>query len=148
MHEPEVQPERRPARNAGGRPRRRFALRPLLIVLGGYHVILGIAMAVAPRDFYESIAGYPPYNDHFLRDVATFYLALGAVTLLASARRSWQVPILAFTVAQYGLHVINHIVDVTDSEPGWHGPANVVSLALIGALAWWLYQLAKEREGE
>jgi uncharacterized membrane protein len=133
MPEPEVQ------------RRGRYALRPLLAILGGYHLLLGIAIAVAPRDFYDKVAGYPPYNDHFLRDVATFYVALGAVTLIASGRRSWQVPILAFTVAQYGLHTINHLVDIADSDPGWHGPANVASLALIGVLAWWLYKLAGER---
>jgi hypothetical protein len=121
-------------------------LRPLLLVLGAYHLIVGIGIAVAPREFYEKVAGFPPYNGHFLRDVATFYLALGAVTLIAAARQSWQVPVLAFTVAEYGLHVINHLIDIADTDPGWHGPANVVSLALIGVLSFWLYRMAQERE--
>lgn len=128
--------------------RARFALRPLMLVLGGYHLALGIVLAVAPRDFYDTIAGYPPYNAHFLRDVASFYLALGVATLIASARETWRVPILAFTLVQYAFHVINHIVDVTDSEPGWHGPANVGSLVVVGVLVWWLYRLAQERAGE
>jgi uncharacterized membrane protein len=121
-------------------------LRSLLLVLGAYHLIVGVGIAIAPRDFYDQIAGYPPYNDHFLRDIATFYVALGAVTLIASARRAWQIPVLAFTVAQYALHVVNHLIDVADSDPGWHGPANVVSLALIGVLCFWLYRMAQERE--
>ena len=126
--------------------RGRFALRPLLLVLGAYHLLVGLAIAVAPRDFYDNVAAFPPYNAHFLRDVATFYLALGLVTVVASARRSWQVPVLAVTLAQYTLHVINHLVDVGDTDPGWHGPANVATLALIGALIWWLYRTAGERE--
>jgi hypothetical protein len=126
--------------------RGRFALRPLLLVLGGYHLILGVAMAAGPRDFYQRVAGYPPYNGHFLRDIATFYLALGLVTLMAVRRRSWQVPVLLFTVIQYGLHTVNHVVDVADAHPGWQGPVNVVVLALIGFLAWWLYRLALGRE--
>ena len=126
--------------------RGRLALRPLLFVLGGYHLAVGVAMAAAPRDFFDKIASFPPYNDHFLRDVASFYAALGIVTLIAAARRSWQVPILGFTVIQYALHIVNHVIDVGDTVEGWHGAANVAALAVLAALVWWLYRLAQARE--
>lgn len=122
----------------------RHALRPLLLLVGAYHLILGLAMAFAPRAFFDGIAAYGPYNDHYVRDVATFYLALGAVLLVALRRASWRVPLLAFATVQYALHVLNHLWDVADADPGWLGPANVVSLALIGVVLWWMLRRSGE----
>ena len=116
----------------------RIALRPIIAVLGVYHLLLGTVMVIAPRTFFDEIAHYGAYNDHYIRDVATFYLALGGCLLVAVGRTSWQVPLLTFALVQYGLHVLNHLWDVADGEPSWIGPANVVALALIAALILWL----------
>lgn len=136
---------RREADRAHGRAAR-LALRPLLVAAGAYHLLLGLFQAVAPEQFFEKIASYGAYNDHYLRDTATFYLALGIVLMVAAVRRSWQVPVLAFTVVQYLLHVVNHIVDIADSEPGWHGPVNAITLALIGIALFWLLRTAQIEE--
>ena len=119
-------------------------MRPLLLVAGAYHLVLGVFMAVAPRAFFDKIAAYPPYNDHFMRDIASFYLALGAVFVVAAARRSWQVPLLVFAVVQYVLHVVSHVWDVSDTEPAWMGPANLVTLIVATAALWWLLRRASE----
>ena len=116
----------------------RITLRPLLALLGVYHLLLGVVMVTAPRTFFDQFAHYGAYNDHYIRDVATFYLALGAVLLVAVARTSWQVPLLAFATLQYALHALNHVWDVADADPGWIGPANLGALALIGVLLGWL----------
>ena len=116
----------------------RIALRPIIAFLGVYHLLLGTVMVIAPRTFFDEIAHYGAYNDHYIRDVATFYLALGGCLLVAVGRTSWQMPLLTFALVQYGLHVLNHLWDVTDGEPSWIGPANVVALALIAALILWL----------
>jgi hypothetical protein len=116
----------------------RIALRPLLALLGVYHLLLGTVMVVAPRTFFDEFAAYGAFNDHYIRDVATFYVALGAVLLVAVARTAWQVPLLAFATLQYALHVLNHLWDISDADPGWLGPANAVALALIGAVLFWL----------
>jgi hypothetical protein len=120
-----------------------LALRPLLLALGIYHLAVGALMVLAPETFYEEVAGYPPYNDHFIRDISTFYLALGAVLIVAAARRAWQVPLLVLALVQYVLHVLNHVWDVSDTDPSWHGPANLVSLLLIAAAIWWLLRRAE-----
>ena len=116
----------------------RIALRPIIAFLGVYHLLLGTVMVIAPRTFFDEIAHYGAYNDHYIRDVATFYLALGGCLLVAVGRTSWQVPLLTFALVQYGLHVLNHLWDVADGEPSWIGPANVVTLGLIAALILWL----------
>ena len=118
------------------------ALRPLLGLLGAYHLALGLFMAAAPGSFFEEIGPFGARNDHYIRDAATFYLALGAVLLLAVGRPSWRVPVLAYATIEYGLHVLNHVVDVGDADPGWLGPADLVSLLLIGAFIAWLLAVA------
>jgi hypothetical protein len=125
---------------------RRIALRPVLAVLGIYHLLLGAMMVLAPREFFDQIAHYGPYNDHYIRDVATFYLALGGCLLVSVGRQSWQVPLLTFTLVQYALHILNHLWDVADGEPSWVGPANVAALALIAVVVFWL--LRSERATE
>ena len=116
----------------------RIALRPVLGLLGAYHLLIGAVMVIAPRRFFDEIANYGAYNDHYIRDVATFYLALGGCLLVAVARPAWRVPLLTFALVQYALHVLNHLWDVADGEPAWIGPANVVALALIAAVTAWL----------
>jgi hypothetical protein len=120
----------------------RLALRPLLLIAGAYHVALGAFMVIAPRTFYEEIGPFGPYNDHYVRDIASFYLAMGVCLLLAVGRRSWQVPVLFLCLLQYALHVLNHVWDVSDADPSWLGPVNLIVIALIGAGLWWLWRAA------
>jgi uncharacterized protein YjeT (DUF2065 family) len=113
-------------------------VRPLLALAGLYHLALGLAAFMTPRAFYDAIATYPPYNDHFLRDVGSLYLALGAVMLVAVARRSWQAPVLAFTTIQYAIHTVAHVIDVTGADPDWLGAASAGGLAALTVLFGWL----------
>ncbi len=113
-------------------------MRSLLLALAAGHAAIGAFMVLSPSAFYEEIAGYPPYNDHFIRDIATYNLALAFAFLAAAARPAWRIPILTFAAIQYTLHVINHVWDVADTEPAWQGPANLVGLTIVCAGLWWL----------
>jgi len=109
-------------------------IRGALLVLAASQLGLGVWMAVSPRTFF-SVAGFGTRNDHYIRDVATFYVALGAVLLVAALPRpSWRVPVLAFATLQYGLHFVNHLIDVGNGHPGWVGPLDAASVG-AGALA-------------
>lgn len=123
----------------------RLALRPLLFGLGIAHVALGAFMVVAPETFFREAAAYGTLNDHYVRDVATLYLAMGFVQVVAAGRRSWQVPVLSLTLLQYVLHALNHVWDVADSSPSWIGPANLAVILLISALVWWMLRDAERR---
>ena len=119
-------------------------MRPLLIGFGAGQLVLGLLLWLTPGFFYDEIGPYPPRNDHYMADVATFYLALGAVALASVSRERWRVPVLTLALVQYGLHSLNHLIDIGGSEPGWLGPANFVSLLLTTVLLGWM--LTRERE--
>lgn len=109
----------------------------LLLIFGVAQLALGAIMVVAPGTFFEEIGPYAPRNDHYIRDVSTFYLALGAVSLVAWRRTSWRVPVLVFALLQYALHSVNHLVDVGEADPEALGPVNLASLAITAALLAW-----------
>jgi hypothetical protein len=67
-------------------------------------------------------------------DLATWYLALGVLALVAVRRPGWRVPVLALAVLQNALHALNHLFDVGEADPEWLGPATLVSLVLLTGL--------------
>lgn len=125
-------------------PTKRSALAVGLAVFGLYQLVLGLYMAAAPGSFFDQIAHFGPRNDHYLRDVATYNLVLGAVALIAVRERKWRIPVLAFAVFQYALHAINHLVDIGEATPERLGPANAVVLITGLVLLAWLGRQARE----
>ena len=119
-------------------------MRPLLIAFAVVQLVLGLLLWLTPGFFYDEIGPYPPRNDHYMGDVATFYLALGAVALASVSRERWRVPVLSLALVQYALHSLNHLIDIGESDPGWLGPANFVSVLLTTVLLAWM--VTRERE--
>jgi hypothetical protein len=113
-------------------------MRSLLIAFGALQLLIGFLLWVAPGFFYDEIGPFGPRNDHYMGDVATFYLALGAAALIAVRRESWRVPVLALALMQYALHALNHLFDIGESDPGWLGPADFASLILAAMLLAWM----------
>lgn len=126
---------------AGGRRQR--ALVPLLAVFGAAQIALGLTMWLAPGTFFADIGPYGLRNDHYLGDLATFYLALGAGALIAARRPAWRVPVIAIALIEYAFHTVNHAIDVGEADPSWLGPANLVSIALTAALLGWMLKVAR-----
>jgi hypothetical protein len=106
-------------------------LRTILLVAALYHLLLGAFMFLAPGAFYDSLGKFPPENHHYIKDVATFYIALGIVLFVAVRRRTWRVPLLLFATLEYALHALNHLVDVQDASSDFVGWFDFFSLALI-----------------
>ena len=113
-------------------------MRILLTVFALGQLLLGALLWLAPGFFYDEIGPFGARNDHYMGDVATFYLALGAAALVALRRLSWRVPVLALAFVQYALHSLNHLIDIGESDPGWRGPADFVSLTLTAVLLAWM----------
>ena len=105
----------------------------VLMIVGVTQLATGVLAFVAPGAFYDLAAGYPPENDHFLKDVGSWNVALGAIALYGARRPDWHVPLLGFLALQYVLHTISHVIDVNQSDPDWHGIFGVVTQS-FGAL--------------
>jgi hypothetical protein len=118
------------------------ALKPLLLVFAALQLVIGILLWATPGFFHDHIGPFGARNDHYMGDVATFYLALAAATFVAARRPSWRVPVLAVAVVQGSLHAINHLIDIGDADPGWLGPADFVSVLAGTALLAWMLSVA------
>jgi hypothetical protein len=118
------------------------ALPPILLVFAVVQLLLGLALWITPGTFFEEVGPYGTRNDHYMGDLATFYLALGAASLVAVVRGSWRVPVLAIALLQYVLHTLNHLIDIGEADPGWLGPANLIALAATTALLGWMLRVA------
>jgi divalent metal cation (Fe/Co/Zn/Cd) transporter len=113
-------------------------MRILLIVFAVTQILLGLLLWLTPGFFYDEIGPYGPRNDHYMADLATFYIALGAVALVALRRTPWRVPVLAVAAAEYLLHSLNHLIDVGEAHPSWLGPANLALVAASTVLVGWM----------
>ncbi len=122
------------------------ALRAGLWVLAALHLGLGVVMAIAPHAFYKAIGPFEAFNRHYIRDVSTFYLALGFGFAVATRRRSWRVPVIAVTTVQFALHTANHLIDATKAHPEWTGWFDVVSLLASTLLLAWMWRAAARGE--
>lgn len=116
-------------------------VRIALFVFGAYSLALGLFMVIAPGAFFDSLGPFGPRNDHYIHDNATFELPLGLMLLTAIRRPSWRVPALVFATAHWVLHTLSHLADIGETDPGWIGAFDFVSLAvgtvlLAAALAW------------
>jgi hypothetical protein len=100
-----------------------------IAVLAFVQIAVGLWEAFAPGSFYDAVGGFGSKNAHYVRDVATFTLALGFALLIAVGRRPWRVPVLFIGAVQSVLHVANHILDAGHAHPSWVGPVDVALLA-------------------
>jgi hypothetical protein len=116
--------------------------RVVAIVGGAGFVAFGAWAMIDPRSFFEAVATFEPYNQHFLQDIGAFQVGLGAVLLLAGLSASPD----GLTVALVGvgvaaaLHAASHVVG---RELGGTPERDIpvfatmaVALLAAGALRW------------
>jgi hypothetical protein len=113
-------------------------VRTLLIAFAVAQLVIGLLLWLAPGFFFEEIAPYGVRNDHYMGDLAAWYLASGVAVLAAVGRPAWRVPMLLLVAVQYALHSFNHLLDVGETDPGWLGPANLIALVLASVLLGWM----------
>jgi hypothetical protein len=119
-----------------------------LLAVGAAHVGAGVVMLFAPGPFYDGLATFPPRNDHFTRDLATFYVALGVGFAIAAGRPGWRAPVLVVAGIEYALHLANHLYDLGYPDVAWVGPVTTALLAgalgLLAVLAFALFRRPRE----
>jgi hypothetical protein len=105
-----------------------------LAAFAALQLVTGALLWLAPGLFYEEVGPFGPRNDHYMGDLATWYLALGALVLVAVRRREWRGPVLVLALLQNTLHAFNHLLDAGEADPAWLGPVTLVSLVLLSGL--------------
>jgi hypothetical protein len=113
-----------------------------LVAYAAVQLGLALFMAVSPHAFYTAVGPFGAFNGHYIRDVASFYGAIGVGLAIAVRRSSWRVPVLALATIQYALHSVNHLIDIGKAHPAWDGYFDFFSLAAATVLLAWLWRTA------
>ena len=129
---------------ARGAAAREPIVRAAVAALGAVSLALGIFMAVAPSAFFDAIGPFGARNGHYIRDMATWQIAVGGALLVAAGRPAWRRPLIAVGAAQALLHAVNHVVDVGDADPTWVGVFDLVTIAATLGLFAWLWSATAE----
>jgi hypothetical protein len=116
----------------------RRVVHAIALLAAAFYGIFGAWALLAPRSFFDTVAAFPPYNEHFLHDLGAFQLGLGAAVLGALAIRRSLVAVLAGVAVASVLHAATHAVDAhlggQPTDPWVLGLfAALVVLALIAA---------------
>ena len=120
----------------------RVAVRPsiaqvVVAIAGMLHLLVGIAMLLAPMWFFVTIGTFPPFNRHYTGDMGAFQLALGAGLLFAARTPARQRLLIGIAAAGNLLHMLNHAYDALISHASlgyWladTGPMLALTLALL-----------------
>lgn len=87
---------------------------PKVAAIGGgaSFLLLGLWAMASPKSFFDQLATFQPYNQHFIQDIGAFQIGLGAVLLLALLVPRWD----ALGVALFGVgigaaaHFLSHLI--------------------------------------
>jgi hypothetical protein len=82
-------------------------------VAGGLSfLVLGLWAMVDPESFFEQVADFEPYNQHFLQDIGAFQIGLGAILLLAALLGGADALLAGLLGAAIGsaAHLVSHAV--------------------------------------
>lgn len=114
----------------------------LAVGVGAGLVMLGLWAMLDSQSFFERVALFEPYNQHFLQDLGALQIGLGAVLMLAGLFPTLD----ALTVALVGvgtggaLHAVSHVIGIdlggrpAVDIPVFSGLALVLLVA--GAMRW------------
>lgn len=78
---------------------------------GGFFVAFGAWAIVSPTTFYERLAVWPPYNEHFIHDIGAFQVGLGLALLFALVHSDALLVALGAVGSGQLLHAVMHLVD-------------------------------------
>jgi hypothetical protein len=102
---------------------------------GALNLLIGIAMLVAPAWFYDTIGTFPPYNRHFLGDLGSFLLPLGAGLLVAARDPARHALLIGVVALGSLLHSLNHTYDaLIGRAPLVFWLTDTLPLLLVGVL--------------
>jgi hypothetical protein len=121
----------------------------VVAIVGGIGFVgLGVWAMADPRSFFEAVARFEPYNQHFLQDVGAFQVGLGVVLLLAGlpGRADGLTVALIGVGAAAALHTVSHIVGRDlGGVPDRDIPTFAVMAALLLGAGGWHWRQGRAR---
>ena len=113
---------------------------------------LGVWAMADPESFFDRVATFDPYNQHFVQDIGAFQIGLGVVLLLAV--REGRPDALAVALLGVGIgsaaHVVSHVIgrDLGGSPETDIPVFTVVTVVLLAAgVAQWSRARGGRRQG-
>ena len=87
---------------------------PRAVAVGAGLIFLafGLWAMVAPHSFFDAVARFEPYNQHFVQDVGAFQIGLGAVLILSvidATRGALPVALMGVGIGS-AAHLVSHLV--------------------------------------
>jgi hypothetical protein len=117
--------------------------RVVAVVGGAGFVAAGVWAMLDPRSFFEAVARFEPYNQHFLQDIGAFQVGLGIVLLLAglSGRADGLTVALVGVGVAAALHTVSHLVGRDlGGVPGRDIPTFAVIAAILLVAGGWRWR--------
>ena len=111
------------------------AIRTITAVGAGFFLLGGIWSLVAPRSFYDTLATYPPFNDHLFHDIGAFQIGIGVGALAGIFGRDALSAGLAGAASGAILHAVSHFIDVGEGGQS-SDPWALSAFALLLTVAW------------
>lgn len=111
-----------------------------IAAIGGVLLVFwGLWAFFWPQSFFDNLASFEPYNEHFMHDIGAFQIGLGLTLLIALRSKDALFAAMAGVGAGCALHALAHVIDRHDggrsSDPGALGILAV--LLLLGAALRW-----------
>lgn len=101
----------------------------IVLLAGLFYTLSAVTMLAAPVWFYTNIGDFPPYNRHYIGDVAAFLLPLGVGLMIAARQPAHYRALIGVAAAGGLIHALNHAWDAL------HGIENVWEAAQLTVFA-------------
>lgn len=117
---------------------------------GLFYLSVSLLLFLAPVWFYENIGHFPPFNRHYMGDVASFLLPMAVGLLVAASDPSRYRLIIGMAAIASLIHTANHAYDALfEHMTHGHWLADFVPLVLLaGALVAAYYRPETGNRGE
>jgi hypothetical protein len=116
--------------------------RVVAVLAGAGLAASGVWALAAPESFFDVLARFDPYNQHFIQDIGAFLIGLGAVLLLAgliTGADALAVGLVGVSIGSVA-HVVSHAVGYDlGGRPAFDIPALsalAVVLLVAGVVRW------------
>lgn len=86
--------------------------RAVAVGAGVFFLAFGLWAMVAPQSFFDAVARFEPYNQHFVQDIGAFQIGFGAVLILSVIGATGGALPVALVGAGIGsgAHLVSHLV--------------------------------------